>query len=162
MSWDGWLSFTFSHRAFRNREADMKFKNLFESAVLSVIALSGIVRREKDAAWSATTKKLSVIALSGIVRRMRCVSLARCRNGLSVIALSGIVRRSSRFIQSIRIASAFSHRAFRNREADSFLLPFFSGSHLSVIALSGIVRRGLMTTSRRGRCHFQSSRFQES
>ena len=39
------ILFTFSHRAFRNREAEQNFTDLLASDMLSVIALSGIVRR---------------------------------------------------------------------------------------------------------------------
>ena len=61
----------FSHRAFRNREAAPFVAASLPDRQLSVIALSGIVRRNLGFRKPFTFECLSVIALSGIVRRPR-------------------------------------------------------------------------------------------
>ena len=60
---------------------------------LSVIALSGIVRRPIPSTCQVLAISLSVIALSGIVRRNAQTVPVLWQISLSVIALSGIVRR---------------------------------------------------------------------
>ena len=57
---------------------------------------------------------------------------------------------------------AFSHRAFRNREAAEIVGRMVWHTALSVIALSGIVRRLNLLLAGWCPADFQSSRFQES